>query len=156
MNSEQLRLGVVAGVIAFVVVGCAALQGGSARPTSKQFSSQWVEVTMGGMMAFPGSGPALALDLANKSTETLEVTVSFLAPDPAQQCEVTKQIARQKSELFECPQYSVTPNTDYPVSVAIYALGSQGGKKLVENPRTKFFFSERDARAFEQLIRTLE
>lgn len=107
-------------------------------------------------MAFPETGPALALVLANKSTETLEVTVSFLTPDPAQRCKVTKQIVQKKSEIFQCPQKSVTPNVDYPVSVAIYALGSQGDKKLVDNPQTKFFFSEQDAGAFEQLRKTLE
>jgi len=131
-------------------------QGGGLRPTSKQLSSQWVDITMGGIMAFPEKGPALSLDLTNKSAQTLEVIVSFLSPDPAQRCEITKQIARGQSELFQCPQKSLTSNVDYPVNMAIYTASVQGDRALVESPKTKFYFSEKDARAFEQLIKTLE
>ena len=143
-------------IVPNAVTALAAPQGGSLRPTSKQFSSQWVDVIMGGMMSFPETGPALTLNLANKSTETLEVTVSFQTPDPKQRCNITSQIEKKKSVLFQCPQKSVTPNKDYPVSVAIYITDSQGNKKLAENPTTKFYFSKNDAKAFEQLIKSFE
>lgn len=129
---------------------------GSTRPTADQFSSQWVSITMGGMMAFPETGPALALNLANKSNTTLDVTVSFKAPDHKQRCEVTKQINKNNSTLFQCPQTSITTNMDYPIAIVIHTLGELGEKQLVETSNTKFHFSEKDAKAFEQLRKALK
>ncbi len=129
---------------------------GSTRPTADQFSSQWVSITMGGMMAFPETGPALALNFANTSNTTLDVTVSFKAPGHKQQCEVTKHIKRNSSTLFQCSQTSITTNMDYPITIAIHTLGELGEKDLVETTNTKFRFSEIDAKAFEELRKALK
>lgn len=156
MNIKKLRSVLVLALISAVMAGCVQRQSGGIRPSSSQFSSQWVDITMGGMMAFPETGPALALNLANKSSKTLEVSVSFKAPDPKQQCKIEKQIKNKGSTLFQCPQTSVTPNVDYPIVITIYTLGEQGKKQLVENANTKFHFSKKDARGFHQLIKALK
>ena len=138
------------------MTGCIQRQSSGLSPSSSQFSSQWVDITMGGVMAFPETGPALALNLENKSSNALLVSVSFKAPDPKQQCKIEKQIKNKGSTLFKCPQTSVTPNVDYPVVVTIYTLVEQGKKQLVENANTKFHFSEKDARGFDLLIEALK
>ena len=138
------------------IAGSGIAGSGSTRPTADQFSSQWVSITMGGMMAFPETGPALALNLANKSSTTLDVTVSFKAPDHKQQCKVTKHIKKNSSTFFQCPQTSITTNIDYPITIAIHTLGELGEKQLVESANTKFRFSEKDAKAFEQLRKALK
>ena len=144
----------IAILLSIVVTGCAAPQGGGLRPTSKQFSSQWIDITMGGMMALPSEGLALALSLKNKSSKTLQVSVAFVTPDPTQRCEVTKQLNSAQSSLFSCPQKSLTPNTDYPIEISIYSDESR--KNLVDKPQTRFHFSEKDAKAFAELTRKLE
>ncbi|MCX2982242.1 hypothetical protein EYC98_15375 [Halieaceae bacterium IMCC14734] len=142
--------------IDLVETNSSIVSSGSTRPTAYQFSSQWVSITSGGMMAFPGTGPALALNLANGSSTPLDVTVFFKAPDHKQQCEVTKQIGSNSSTFFQCPQTSIATNTDYPISITIHALGESGKKKLVETTSTKFNFSKKDAEAFEQLRKALQ
>ena len=154
MNVLKMMKVAIAILLSIVVTSCAAPQGGGVRPTSKQFSSQWIEITMGGMMALPGEGLALALSLKNKSSKTLQVSVAFITPDPTQRCEVTKQLNSAQSSLFSCPQKSLTPNTDYPIEISIYS--DEGHKNLVEKPRTQFYFSEKDAKAFEELTKKLE
>jgi hypothetical protein len=156
MSIKKLRSVLILALISTVIVGCVQPQSGGMRPSTNQFSSQWVDITMGGMTASSGTGLVLALNLANKSNKALEVSVSFKAPDPKQQCEIEKQIKNKGSTLFQCPQTSVTPNVDYPIAITIYTLGEQGEKQLVENANTKFHFSENDARGFEQLIKAME
>ena len=156
MNIKKIRLVLVLAIIITVIAGCAQRQIGRVRPSSAQFSSQWIDITIGGMMAFPETGSALALNLANKSSKALEVSVFFKTPDPKQQCDIKKQIKNKVPTLFQCPQTSVTPNVDYPIAITIYTLGEQGEKKLVEDTSTKFNFSEKDAKGFDQLLQALK
>jgi hypothetical protein len=46
------------------------------------------------------------------------------------------------------------PDKDYPVEISIYT--DEGRKNLIENPKTKFRFSGRDASAFEEVTKRLE
>jgi hypothetical protein len=133
---------------------CAVPQGGGLGPTEGQFSSQWVGISMGGVMGIPGEGMVLALDLKNRSRQDLHVLVEFVAPDPTQRCEVEKQIDASKSSFFSCPQKSLTPDKDYPVRLYIYT--DKERKNLIESPQTKFRFSESDAKAFDELSRRLQ
>ena len=156
MAIKNLRLLSILTAICVISFGCVQHQNSGVRPSSSQFSSQWVKVTMGGMMAFPETGPALALNLVNKAKETIDVTVSFKSPEPKQRCTITKQIKIGGSALFQCPQSSITPDTDYPVTVDIHKLSENGKKILVESPVTKFYFSESDARGFKELAAALK
>jgi hypothetical protein len=154
MNAQKMVQISVAILLSAVIVSCAAPQGGGLRPTEKQFSSQWIDITMGGMMATPGKGLALTLNLKNKTKQPVYVLVAFVTPDPTQRCEVAKQLDASQSSLFSCPQKSVTPNKDYPIEISIYT--DEGRKNLIESPKTKFYFSEKDAKAFDEISRKLE
>lgn len=156
MNIKNLRSLFVLVLISTVIIGCVPRQSGGVRPPSNQLSSQWVNMTMGGMMASTETGTALTLNLANKSNNALSISVSFKVPDPKQQCKIEKQIKNNGSTLFQCPQTSVITNVDYPVSITIYTIGLQGEKQLVENTSTKFRFSKEDAEAFEQMVKVLK
>ena len=80
--------------------------------------------------------------------------MAFITPDPTQRCEVAKQLDASQSALFSCPQKSLTPNRDYPIEISIYT--DEGRQNLIESPKTKFYFSEKDAKAFDELSRKLE
>jgi hypothetical protein len=82
------------------------------------------------------------------------VLVLFDTPDPSQRCKISKQLDVSQSALFSCPQNSVTPNADYPIEIEIYA--DEGRTNLVENPTTKFQFSEEDVKAFDELSSAME
>lgn len=144
----------IAIVLSVVVTGRAASPGDSLRPASRQFSSQWIEITMGGMMALPGEGLVLALSLRNRSSKPLQVSVAFVTPDPKQRCKVTKQLNPAQSAMFSCPQKSVTPNADYPIEISIYS--DKERKSLIERPSTQFRFSEKDVKAFVELTKALK
>lgn len=135
-----------------MVAGCAVV--GGLRPTTRQFSSQWLDIDMGGLMASPGGEPALQLLLRNRSEKQLEVVVAFATPDPTQSCHVAKQLNGGQTAFFTCPQTSITANTDYPISISIY--GDKERRNLLENPRTKFFFREEGVKEFEALRKKLE
>jgi len=140
--------------LSVLIAGCAGLDVGGLKPTQEQFSSQWIDITMGGMMAAPGEDFALTLNLKNKSKQPVYVVVGFMTPDPSQRCEIAKQLDASQSALFSCPQKSVTPNINYPVDIAIY--DDEGRTNLLESPKTKFYFSANDAKAFDELSRMLE
>jgi hypothetical protein len=151
----RIAVMVAVGIFLSVAIGsCAVPQAGGLRPSDTQFSSQWVEIGMGGMMSIPGKGLSLALDLKNKGKQTVYVMVVFDTPDPSQRCEIAKQLDASQSALFSCPQNSLTPNADYPIEIEIYT--DEGRSNLVENPTTKFLFSEKDVQAFNELSRALE
>ena len=154
MNARKIVQVSVAVLLSAVIASCAVPQGGGLSPTEKQFSSQWIDITMGGMMAMPGEGLTLSLNLKNKSQKTLHVLVAFVTPEPTQRCEVAKQLDASQSSLFSCPQKSLTPNKEYPIEISIYT--DEGRKNLIENPKTKFYFSEKDAKAFDELSKKLE
>jgi hypothetical protein len=154
MNAQNIVQVSAAILLSAVIASCAAPQGGGLRPTEKQFSSQWIDITMGGMMAVPGKGLALTLNLKNKTKQPVYVLVAFVTPDPAQRCEIAKQLDASLSALFSCPQKSLTPNKDYPIDISIYT--DEGRTSLIENPKTKFYFTEKDARAFDELSRKIE
>ena len=154
MNVQKIVQVSVAVLLSALIAGCAGPEGGGLKPTEKQFSSQWIDITIGGMMAAPGEGLALTLNLKNKTKQPVYVLVAFITPDPAQRCEIAKQLDASQSALFSCPQKSVTPNKDYPIDIAIYA--DEGRKNLIESPKTKFYFSEKDAKAFDELSKMLE
>ena len=105
-------------------------------------------------MSIPGEGLSLALDLKNKGKQTVYVLVVFDTPDPSQRCEIAKQLDASQSALFSCPQNSLAPNADYPIEIEIYT--DEGRTILVENPTTKFLFSEKDVKAFNEASRALE
>jgi hypothetical protein len=107
---------------------------------------------MGGMMGLP-EGPALALELQNKTEEPLWVTVSFEAPNPTERGEITDKIEARGQYLFTHLQHSITPDTDYPIRLHIYTDAAHS--QLVESPDTKFRFSQRDAKVFERLTAEL-
>lgn len=109
---------------------------------------------MGGIMGIPGKGLALTLNLKNKSPRTLYVLVSFVAPDSTQRSEEAKQLNASQSAFFSCPLKTLIPDKDYPVEISIYT--DEGRKNLIENPKTKFRFSGRDASAFEEVTKRLE
>lgn len=156
MNKLSARAWFVAVLFSLSVTSCATPYGGGLRPSSGQFSSRWVDILMGGVMAPPGEGLALMLNLKNKSQQELDVTTSFVTPDPAQRCTETQQIAAGKSAMFSCPQKNLTPNADYPVELGISTISAKGDRVLVESPKTKFFFSEKDVRGFEEAMKALK
>ena len=156
MNKLNARVGFVAILFSLSVMSCATPSGGGLRPSPGQFSSQWVDILMGGVMAPPGEDLALMLSLKNKSQQDLDVTASFVTPDPTQRCTESKQIAAGKSAMFSCPQKNLTPNADYPVELGIKTISAKGDRVLVESPKTKFYFSEKDVRGFEEAMKALK
>ena len=140
-------------LFAATATGCAGTSSGGLRPGQGEFSSDYVDITLGGMIALPGEGPALALQLQNKTQGALFVSVAFEAPDPAQRCESTKTLAAGESHMYKCPQSSLAVDQDYPVHIAVY--GDETRSELLESPRTKFRFGEQDAAAFQALVDSL-
>lgn len=135
------------------LIGCVP-QSGGLRPTSRQFSSDWVSISMGGMMQVPGENEmALNLVLKNKTDKPIWVKVTFNAPAPGEICSDTEKIDPAKTYSFNCPQKTLVANTDYPIEVITYLDGP--GSNQVERTFTKFFFSKRDVKGFDAITKML-
>ena len=72
---------VVLGLFA-VVGGCTSSNAGGLRPSKEEFTSDCLEVTMGGMTVDPDVGLALTLGLKNTTQEAAWVRVRFESPPP--------------------------------------------------------------------------
>ncbi len=153
MRSRSFALAVFA--VAILVAGCGGgpKDGGGLRPDSSQFASEWLDVTMGGMMAVPGKGPALTLSLKNTSRRPLWVAVEFTAPGAGSSCNVDKQLDVGGGGMFTCPQTSLVQDEDYPIVVHTY--GDAGRTKLLETTQTQLRFGARDVAAFNELAKSL-
>lgn len=139
--------------ISLLLTACGSQPFGGLRPTARQFSSQWVDITLGGIIGLPDQGPALHLELQNKSKDAIWVTVDFQSPAPNQACTVTKELPGAGSQKYTCPQRALVAHVDYPIQISIFL--DKDRAKLAEVARTKFRFSERDAAGFEALMKTL-
>ena len=140
--------------LAILAAGCAGLTGGGLGPGRGQFSSEWVEIVMGGLMGDSEEGLVLSLSLKNKSQQPLWVTVDFRAPEPGQPCQVTERIDVGGTERYTCAQSLVVAEQDYPIHIEVY--GDESQTALLESPQTKFWFGKSDAAAFEANVERLK
>ncbi|MSR61208.1 MAG: hypothetical protein EXS08_02005 [Planctomycetes bacterium] len=147
MKLSMLARLLISAMLALLASACSS-PGGGLGPSASEFSSSWVDITMGGMMGLP-AGPALGLSLHNKTDKSLWVTVAFEAPDPTQRGEVADKLEPRGQQLFTYPQRSITPDADYPIRLQIYTDAAR--TQRVESPETKFRFSQKDTQAFESL-----
>ena len=154
MNEFQSACLAVAFAFAVLTSSCAETQGGGLRPSAGQFSSNRVEIMMGGMIGLPEEGPALALQLKNSTSQPLWITVDFKTPDPAQQCRVTKRLDAGETHMYTCAQKSLTVDRDYPIVIAVFE--DENRTRLLESPETKFWFGELDAAAFLSLMESMK
>ena len=138
--------------VAVVVAGCGGPQKdrGGLRPDSSQFASEWVNVTMGGMMASPGKNPSLTLNLKNTSRRAIWVEVEFTTPDGSQNCKVDKKLDVSGGGMFMCAQSSLVQDEDYPVLVHVY--GDADKTTLLESTQTKLRFDASDVAKFNALL----
>jgi hypothetical protein len=151
----RTRLILVASIIGVTVTACGGPKGGGGlRPDSSQFSSEWLEVSMGGMMSVPGEGPALTLSLKNKSRKPLWVEVEFNTPDVSQHCTVDKFLAVDGGGMFMCAQTALVQDRDYPVLVRTYSDTRK--TKLLESTQTMFRFDAKDVAKFNSLVEAMQ
>lgn len=157
-NRNNLFLDIVCGLVLSLYLVSWVPQSGAQsglRPTSSQFSSDWVKVTMGGMMQVPdGNEMALSLGLNNKTDKTIWVRVTFNSPAPGKVCSATEKIDPGKTHMFTCPQKTLVANTDYPVEVLTFLDGPDSNQ--IESTHTKFYFSDRDVKGFNVLVKYLQ
>ena len=140
--------------IVFTLAACGGpKEGGGLRPDSSQFSSEWLEVTMGGLMAVPGEGPSLTLNLKNTSRKTLWVEVEFSTPH-ASSCTVDKVLEVSSGGMFVCAQTTLVADQDYPVLVRTYSDSER--TKLLESTQTHFRFDAKDVAKFESLVQSMQ
>ena len=138
---------------AILVAACGGPKdGGGLRPDANQFSSEWLEVSMGGMMAVPGEGPSLSLSLKNTSRKPIWVQVEFSTPDAAQDCTVDKRLEVGGGGMFLCAQQGLIQDQDYPIFVRTYSDAQH--KQLLESTQTHFRFGAKDVAAFNRLVQS--
>lgn len=146
-------------ILATLIVGLTATacggpkDGGGLRPDASQFSSEWLEVSMGGMMSVPGEGPALTLNLKNKSRKPVWVEVEFSTPEASQNCTVDKFLAVDGGGMFTCAQTSLVQDADYPVLVRTYSDSQK--TSLLESTQTLFRFDAKDVAKFDSLVEAM-
>ncbi len=142
-------------MIALVAAGCGGPKDGDgSRPDSSQFSSEWLAVSMGGMMSVPGEGPSLTLNLRNSSRTPLWVEVEFTTPNQSSNCIVDKKLEVGGGGMFTCAQKSLVQDEDYPVLVRTFADAKK--TKLLESTRTQLRFAARDVAKFEALTESMQ
>ena len=105
---------------AVAVAGLALLVVANPLPAAGQRPKD-IELQPGGLMVF-ADGMAQSYGVRNKGKKK-PVWVMFDAAGPpgANACRIVKKLEPQSRKLFQCPQSSITPGSDYPLSVAVYA-----------------------------------
>ncbi len=144
---------VVLGLFA-VVGGCTSSNAGGLRPSKEEFTSDCLEVTMGGMTVDPDVGLALTLGLKNTTQEAAWVRVRFESPPPNTPGEAVRKLDPGASEMFIHSQSSVVPETNYPIFVETYRDAAL--TQPVEKTQTQFWFSHKDATIFHELAKKLQ
>ncbi len=132
--------------IAMLVTACATQQGSGFRPSEEEFSSNWIDIKLGSLMAIRGEKPELFLQIANKKSQAVWVKVRFEVPKPSQSCVITQKVVPDQIFEYSCAQESVIADTPYPIYFEIFL--DEGLTNLVEKTKTKMQFREKDLDAF--------
>lgn len=142
------RQGVAFAVVALLLSGCAGQQ--ATGPGPADLSSNWVEVSSGGVISEPGGKPELLFTVRNKSERVLWVKVRFAPPSPNPECVLSKKLEPGEKAPYPCGQEKIVADTDYPIFVSVHL--NEGLTDQAESAQTKMRFSKRDVDAFEKFL----
>lgn len=142
------RQGVAFAVVILLLSGCAGPQATGLVPAD--FSSNWVEVSSGGVIGEPGGKPELLFTVRNKSERRLWVKVRFAPPSPNPECVLSKKLEPGEKSHYPCRQEKMVPDADYPIFVSVHF--NEGLTDQAETAQTKMRFSKRDVDAFEKFL----
>jgi hypothetical protein len=96
-------------------------------------------------------GPALVLGLYNRQYDPIWARVTFEIPGDAKRCEENALLEARQEYLFRCLVDTVAPDTDYTVTIAVFA--EDDADKPLERTGTRLRFSAEEAAAFEEMAR---
>jgi hypothetical protein len=140
---RNARLAVIALVLSLVT----SLQ---VRAKDKGFESQFLEITMGGIVMSPDVKPELRLHLANKSQRTLWVAVRFEPPAPNAACEQSHQIDTKQEGQFTCALESLVAEADHAATVKVF--GDSGMTEQLETTSTSMRPKKKEVEAMQEWL----
>jgi len=118
-------------------------------PGPKDFKSERIKFTSAALMLSPSKGIALGLELESRSEAPLWVKLTVRGKDSVVVCEQTTALASKGRSTIVCPAEAITPDFDYPISVAIYPDSTLAG--AAEQGDTSARFHKKDLEELETL-----
>lgn len=127
--------------------------GGHAPTTDSPFTSGWIDISMGGLVATDTNNLAINISLYNKSERDTWIKITFLKPDLSPACTVTRKVDAKDSSLFECSQKTIISGQFYPIYHSVFL--DENLTELVEKSGTRMYFSREGIELLEKTQETL-
>lgn len=102
------------------VAGTASRRWDSVGPGPKDLRSDWIRFTAAGPMFSPSEGPAIGLELENRTESPIWVKLTVREPSSDVACEKRVALASKQSAAVLCWRDSILPEVDYPMTVEVY------------------------------------